>query len=270
MKLEQKNPSGSVKDRAALAMILAAERAKTLRAGGHIVEATSGNTGIALAMIAAVRGYFCTIVMPADASIERQKTLATYGAEVVLTNAELGMQEAVRTAAEIAKERNAFSPSQFANAENPAAHEATTAEEILASVPEISAFVSGVGTGGTITGVGRALKKAHPNILIIAVEPEACAVLSGCASGPHRIFGLGAGFVPTILDRGVIDRVVAVSDRDAYAAQERLARTEGIFAGPSTGANIHAVTHLMKRDPSAFRGQIVTIACDVGDRYLAE
>jgi cysteine synthase A len=266
LKLELSNPSGSVKDRAALAMVTAAERAGKLRRGGHIVEATSGNTGIALAMIAAVRGYGCTIVMPDDASIERRKVLASYGADVVLTDRELGMQGAVTRAKELTKERDAFSPTQFQNCENPLAHEASTAEEILAAVPEIAAFVCGVGTGGTITGVGRVLLRARPDVRIIAVEPDGCAVLSGDQPGAHRLFGLGAGFVPEVLDRRVVSQVVKVKERDAYGTAERLARTEGIFAGPSTGANVHVALATAE----SARGPVVTIACDLGDRYLAD
>lgn len=266
LKLELRNPSGSVKDRAALAMITAAERAGTLRRGGHIVEATSGNTGIALAMIAAVRGYACTIVMPDDASIERRKVLASYGAEVVLTDRDLGMQGAVTRAQELTKQRGAFSPTQFENRENPLAHEASTAEEILAAVPEIAAFVCGVGTGGTITGVGHVLLRARPDVRIVAVEPEGCAVLSGGAPGAHRLFGLGAGFVPEVLDRRVVTQVVKVKERDAYGTAERLARIEGIFAGPSTGANVHVALAVAE----ATQGPVVTIACDCGDRYLAD
>ena len=266
LKLELTNPSGSVKDRAALAMISAAERAGKLRRGGHIVEATSGNTGIALAMIAAVRGYVCTIVMPDDASIERRKVLVAYGAEVVLTDRELGMQGAVTRARELTKERDAFSPTQFQNCENPDAHEASTAEEILAAAPEIAAFVCGVGTGGTITGVGRVLVRARRGVRVIAVEPEGCAVLSGDRPGPHRLFGLGAGFVPAVLDRSVVTEVVKVKERDAYTTAERLARTEGIFAGPSTGANVFVALAIAEE----VAGPVVTIACDLGDRYLAD
>ncbi len=266
LKLELKNPSGSVKDRAALAMITAAERTGKLRRGGHIVEATSGNTGIALAMIAAVRGYICTIVMPDDASIERRKLLLSYGAEVVLTDRELGMQGAVTRARELTKERSAFSPTQFQNCANPAAHETSTAEEILASVPEIAAFVCGVGTGGTITGVGRVLRRARPGVRVVAVEPEGCAVLSGDQPGPHRVFGLGAGFVPEVLDLRIVSDIVKVKERDAYGTAERLARTEGIFAGPSTGANVFVALSVAEE----VAGPVVTIACDLGDRYLAD
>jgi cysteine synthase A len=266
LKMELRNPSGSVKDRAALAMITAAERAGKLRRGGHIVEATSGNTGIALAMIAAVRGYGCTIVMPDDASIERRKVLISYGAEVVLTDRELGMQGAVTRARELTKERDAFSPTQFSNCENPLAHEASTAAEILEAVPDIAVFVCGVGTGGTISGVGRVLRKKRPDIRVVAVEPEGCAVLSGEQPGAHRLFGLGAGFVPEVLDRTIISEVVKVKERDAYTEKERLARTEGIFAGPSTGANVHVARHAAETR----KGPVVTIACDLGDRYLAD
>jgi len=266
LKMELRNPSGSVKDRAALAMITAAERTGKLRRGGHIVEATSGNTGIALAMIAAVRGYGCTIVMPDDASVERRKVLTSYGAEVVLTDRELGMQGAVTRAKELTKERGAFSPTQFSNCENPLAHEASTAAEILEAVPDIAAFVSGVGTGGTISGVGRVLRRARPDVRIVAVEPEGCAVLSGEAPGAHRLFGLGAGFVPEVLDRSIVTDVVKVKERDAYAQKEQLARTEGIFAGPSTGGNVHVAREIAE----AMSGPVVTIACDLGDRYLAD
>ncbi len=211
-KLEFKNPGGSVKDRTARAMVLAAERSGKLVPGGIIVEATSGNTGIALAMIAAVRGYRCMIIMPEDMSVQRRNILRSYGAEVVLTSADEGMTGAVERANVIArKEPTAFRPSQFDNPENPAAHELTTGREIVEQAgSEIVAFVAGIGTGGTITGVGRVLKRERPAVRIVGVEPSSSAVLSGGDPGLHAIQGLGAGFIPPILDRSVIDEVKLV------------------------------------------------------------
>ncbi len=266
-KLEVKNPGASVKDRPALAMVQAAERAGEIGAGAVIVEATSGNTGISLAMIAAVRGYRCVLVMPEDMSLERRYVLRAYGAEIVLTPADQGMAGAVGRAEQIAKETpGAFMPRQFSNPANPDAHERTTAREILDALGnELVAFVAGVGTGGTITGVGRAVKRERPGVRIIAVEPSASAVLSGRPAGMHGIQGLGAGFVPDILDRTVIDRIVTVSDVAAEKMAGRLAREEGLLVGPSSGANVHAACEIATE---IGHGVVVTVLCDTGERYL--
>jgi len=266
-KLEVKNPGASVKDRPALAMVQAAEAAGLIGKGAVLVEATSGNTGISLAMIAAVRGYRCMLVMPEDMSLERRYVLRAYGAEIVFTPAEQGMAGAVARAERIARDTpGAFMPKQFANPANPMAHEKTTAREILDAVgDELTAFVAGVGTGGTITGVGRVIKREKPTVQIVAVEPKASAVLSGGAAGIHGIQGLGAGFVPEILDRGVIDRVIAVSDVTAEDMARRLAREEGLLVGPSSGANVHVACQIAAELGT---GLVVTILCDTGERYL--
>jgi cysteine synthase A len=266
-KLEVQNPGGSVKDRPALAMVEAAERAGQLERGAVIVEATSGNTGISLAMIAAVRGYRCVLVMPEDMSLERRHVLRTYGAELVLTPAEQGMSGAVERAEELARRtKGAFMPRQFANPANPMAHELTTAREILDAVgAELVAFVAGIGTGGTITGVGRVLKRERPETKVIGVEPAASAVLSGKPAGMHAIQGIGAGFVPDVLDRGVIDRVVTVTDVAADKMTQRLAREEGLLVGPSSGANVHAACEVAA---TLTKGIVVTVLCDTGERYL--
>jgi cysteine synthase A len=267
-KLESKNPGGSVKDRPALAMVEAAERAGTLTPGATLIEATSGNTGISLAMIAAVRGYRCVLVMPDDMSLERRRILRAYGAELVLTPAEQGMTGAVARAEELLLATpDATMPRQFDNEANPDAHARTTAREILDAVGEsLVAFVAGVGTGGTVTGVGRVLKKERPRVRVIAVEPASSAVLSGHPAGMHGIQGLGAGFIPAILDRDVIDEVVCVGDVAATRVQERLAREEGLLVGPSSGANVHAAMQIARTIP---HGIVVTILCDTGERYLS-
>jgi cysteine synthase A len=267
-KLEAKNPGGSVKDRPALAMVEAAESAGKLTAGATLIEATSGNTGISLAMIAAVRGYRCVLVMPDDMSLERRRILRTYGAELVLTPAEEGMTGAVaRAEALLQTTPGAIMPRQFENPANPRAHERTTAREILDAIGDrLTAFVAGVGTGGTITGVGRVLKKERPDVRVVAVEPASSAVLSGHPAGMHGIQGLGAGFVPTILDRSVIDEVLCVGDVAASRVTERLAREEGLLVGPSSGANVHAAMVIAGRLAG---GIVVTILCDTGERYLS-
>jgi cysteine synthase len=268
-KLESKNPSGSVKDRPAHAMILAAERDGTLAAGATIIEATSGNTGISLAMLAAVRGYRCIIVMPEDMATARQAMLRAFGAEMVLTPAHQGMRGAVDEAEKIvARTANAFMPKQFDNPHNPRAHAETTAEEIWAATGgEVDAIVIGVGTGGTLTGVARVLKSRKPELRVIAVEPKASAVLSGGRPGLHGIQGLGAGFVPTNLDRSLITEVVAVSDPEAERMTNRLAREEGLLLGPSSGANVHAAIKVAREMRPEQR--VVTILCDSGERYRA-
>jgi cysteine synthase len=268
-KLESQNPAGSVKDRPAYAMIMAAEKTGAIRPGATIVEATSGNTGISLAMIAAVRGYRCVLVMPEDMSLERRYVLRAYGAEITLTPAGDGMAAAVERAREIAANTpNSFMPRQFENDENPKSHERTTALEILEQTDgKIAAFVSGVGTGGTLTGVGRVLKKElGDKVLIVAVEPAASAVLSGQPAGMHGIQGLGAGFVPPILDRSLFAKVITVTDVAAERMARRLAREAGLLVGPSSGANVHAASEIAKRFKDG--AQVVTVLCDSGERYL--
>jgi cysteine synthase A len=267
-KCEFKNPGGSVKDRPALAMILEAERSGRLPPNSTIIEATSGNTGISLAMIAAVRGHRCMLVMPEDMSLERRYILRAYGAEIVLTPAHLGMSGAVEKArALLASTKGGFMPSQFENSANPASHAQGTALEILEqSGGAIDAFVAGVGTGGTLTGVGQVLKeRLGSKVRVVAVEPANSAVLSGKAPGPHGIQGLGAGFVPQILDRSIIDSVVEVSDVAAEKMARRLAREAGLLVGPSSGANVHAAHEVAA---SLRGGNVVTILCDSGERYL--
>jgi len=267
-KAEFLNPAGSVKDRPALAMIESAERAGTLKPGATLIEATSGNTGISLAMIAAVRGYRCVLVMPEDMSLERRYILRAYGADIVLTPAGDGMTGAVSKARTLLEETpGAFMPSQFRNPANPETHERGTAQEILEQTGgEIAAFVAGVGTGGTITGVGRALRAGlGKRVRLVAVEPANSAVLSGKPPGMHGIQGLGAGFVPEILDRSLIDEVVEVSDVAAERMARRLAREEGLLVGPSSGANVHAACEVAAR---LGQGTVVTILCDSGERYL--
>jgi cysteine synthase A len=267
-KVEFMNPGGSVKDRPALSMILAAEKSGALKPGSVIVEATSGNTGISLAMIAAVRGYRCVLVMPEDMSLERRYILRAYGAEIVLTPATEGMAGAVNRARRVLEDTPAsFMPSQFTNPANPESHEHGTALEILEQVPApFGAFVAGVGTGGTVTGVSRALrKKLGAKLKIFGVEPASSAVLSGKPPGMHGIQGLGAGFVPEIFERSAVDKVIEVSDVAAERMARRLAREEGLLVGPSSGANVHAALEVAN-DLGA--GNVVTILCDSGERYL--
>ncbi len=267
-KLERNNAAGSVKDRPALYMIEAAERASRIQPGATLVEATSGNTGISLAAMAAVKGYRCVLVMPEDMSVSRRQILRSYGAEVVLTPAQEGMAGAVERAERILEEtEGAYMPSQFENEANPRSHYETTAPEIWrATGGELDAFVAGVGTGGTITGVGRFLRERKPSVKIIAVEPRASAVLSGGRPGLHGIQGLGAGFVPNVLDRSLIDEVITVTDLAADRMTRRLAREEGLLLGPSSGANVHAAVEVAKRLEAGQR--VVTILCDGGERYL--
>jgi cysteine synthase A len=267
-KLESKNPGGSVKDRPALAMLQAAERDGDIESGATIVEATSGNTGISLAMLCAARGYRCVLVMPEDASVARKLLLKSYGAELVLTDAGTGMAGAVAEAERIVASRaGAFMPRQFDNPHNPEAHSRTTAEEIWADTEgQLDAFVAGVGTGGTLTGVARVLKARRAGLRVIAVEPRASAVLSGAEPGPHGIQGLGAGFVPKVLDRALIDHVLSVTDVAADRTARRLAHEEGLLVGTSAGANVYAALELAKTLPAGQR--VVTILCDTGERYL--
>ncbi|MBX3182087.1 MAG: cysteine synthase A [Polyangiaceae bacterium] len=267
-KAEFVNAAGSVKDRPAFAMILAAAEAGELVEGASIIEATSGNTGISLAMIAAVRGYRCVLVMPEDMSLERRYILRAYGAEIVLTPAQEGMAGAVARATELLRTTpGAFMPSQFSNPANPGAHERGTALEILEQLEgDVRAFVAGVGTGGTITGVGRVLReRLGSEVRLVAVEPAASAVLSGKRPGMHGIQGLGAGFVPENLDRALLDEVLPVTDVAAEAMVRRLAREEGLLVGPSSGANVHAALEVGRR---LGEGNVVTVLCDSGERYL--
>jgi cysteine synthase A len=266
-KLEAKNPGGSIKDRAALSMVLVAEREGKLSPGATIIEATSGNTGISLAMIAAVRGYSCVLVMPEDMSLERRHILRAYGAEIVLTSAEEGMAGAVARASALARTTpQSWMSRQFENPANPDAHTCGTGLEILEQTGgNVAALVLGVGTGGTITGCGRVLRERLGAALrIVAVEPAASAVLSGRPPGGHRIQGLGAGFVPSILDRSLIDEIVTVTDVAAERMARRIAREEGLLVGPSSGANVHAAAEIARR----IKGTIVTVLCDSGERYL--
>ena len=265
VKIEAQNPSGSVKDRPALAMVEAAEASGELAEGSVVVEATSGNTGIALAMICAVRGYRCVLVMPEDMSVERRRILRAYGAELVITAADEGMAGAVAEAQSIVgRTERAFMPRQFDNAANPEVHARTTAREILDGVPDLGAFVVGVGTGGTLTGVAGVLRRERPDALVVAVEPSRSAVLSGGEPGLHGIQGLGAGFVPKVLDRSLIGEVVTVSDIAADKMARRLAREEGFLVGPSSGANVHVACEIATR----VKGPVVTFLCDNGERYL--
>lgn len=267
-KIESMNPMSSVKDRIALSMIEDAERQRALRLGMTVVEPTSGNTGIGLAMVCAVKGYRLILTMPETMSIERRKLLRAFGAEIVLTDGKLGMKGAIAAAEGIINEQGgAFMPDQFKNQANPAIHKNTTANEILSIVPSPDAFVAGVGTGGTITGVGRLLKERNLATQIVAVEPDASPVLSGGTPGPHRIQGIGAGFIPEILDRSVIDRIIRVQEGDAVDAARELARKEGILVGISSGAAAWAarkVASEMKPDNT-----VVVILPDTGERYLS-
>lgn len=268
-KLELLNPAGSVKDRIAIAMIEDAERSGILKDGSTVIEPTSGNTGIGLAMVCAVKGYRCILIMPETMSLERIYILKSYNAQVVLTPGHKGMEGAIKKAEELCnKTPGSFMPQQFKNSANSREHKETTAKEILAQASgKLDAFVAGVGTGGTITGVGEVLKNYNPGIKVIAVEPQASAVLSGRAQGPHKIQGIGAGFIPDILNRKIIDEVITVSDQDAYKAARLLAGKEGIFAGPSSGAALVAALNIAQRLGAGKR--VVTVFPDTGERYFS-
>ena len=269
IKLEQDNPGGSIKDRIALAMVRDAEEQGVLKSGSTIIEPTSGNTGIGLAMVAAVKGYRIILVMPESMSVERRNILRAYGAEIVLTPRELGMKGSMEKAKELAREiKGAWIPSQFDNPSNPSIHESTTALEILEDFPTgIDYLVTGVGTGGHISGVSRVLKQKMPGIRIIAVEPVDSPVISGGEPGPHGIMGIGAGFIPGNLDRDLIDAVLQIKKEEAYEFARRLAKEEGIFAGISTGASLAAVSKLMEKEGDS--ATILTFSYDTGERYLS-
>jgi cysteine synthase A len=268
-KLESFNPCASVKDRIGLAMIEAAERDGKLRPGGTIVEPTSGNTGVGLAFVAASRGYRLVLTMPETMSVERRKLLAAFGAELILTPGKSGMSGAIAKAKELAEKEGHLLLQQFSNPANPDAHRRTTAEEIWNDTDgEIDVFVSGVGTGGTITGVAEALKPRKPGLKCIAVEPRDSPVLSGGDPGPHKIQGIGAGFVPDVLRQDLVDEIVQVGHEEAGAAARRLAREEGILAGISSGAALHAALSVANRSEHA--GQLIVVLLpDTGERYLS-
>ena len=269
-KLEYFNPAGSVKDRIAKAMIDDAEARGLLAPGSVIIEPTSGNTGIGLAAVAAARGYRIIIVMPETMSVERRKLMRAYGAELVLTEGTAGMKGAIAKAEELAAEiPGAFIPGQFVNPANPAAHRATTGPEIWQDADgQVDVFVAGVGTGGTVTGVGAYLKEQDPAVKVVAVEPASSPVLSGGAPGAHKIQGIGAGFVPAVLDLGVVDEIIPVTNEDALAAGRRIGRSEGVLVGISSGAALWAGIELAKRPEN--RGKtIVVLLPDTGDRYLS-
>jgi len=267
-KLDSLNPGGSVKDRIALAMIEAAEEQGLLKPGDTIVEPTSGNTGIGLAMVAAVKGYKLILTMPEDMSTERRRLFQRFGAQLVLTPAIEGMTGAVYAAQELQEKKKYFMPQQFNNPANPEVHRRTTAREILRQTDgKIDAFVAGVGTGGTITGVGSVLKAEKPGVLIVAVEPAKSPVLAGGKAGVHGIQGIGASFVPGVLDRGVYDELMSVKDEDAFAMTGRLTREEGLLVGISSGSNVWAALQVAKKLGPGKR--VVTMLCDTGERYLS-
>lgn len=268
VKLESFNPGSSVKDRIALSMIEKAEELGLIKPGDTIIEPTSGNTGIGLAMVGAAKGYKVILVMPETMSIERRKLMKAYGAELVLTDGKKGMRGAVEEADRLAKENGYFMPQQFKNIANPQIHMKTTAQEILKQTEgKIDMFIAGVGTGGTITGVGRILKREIPNIKIVAVEPKDSPVLSGGQPGPHKIQGIGAGFIPDILDKDVIDEVITVTAEQAFQTSRKLAKKEGILVGISSGAAIFVA--LSKAMDLGKGKRIVTVAPDTGERYLS-
>lgn len=270
LKLESFNPSGSVKDRIAKAMLEDAEQRGALKPGSTIIEPTSGNTGIGLAAIAAAKGYRIVLTMPETMSVERRNILKAYGAELMLTEGAKGMKGAIAKAEELAAQiENSFIPGQFVNPANPAAHRATTGPEIWRDTDgEVDFFVAGVGTGGTITGTGEYLKSRKPGLRVVAVEPDASPVLSEGWGGPHKIQGIGAGFVPEVLNTRIYDEIIRVANDDAFAAGKLLAKQEGILAGISSGAALHAAIELAKRPENAGKS-IVALLPDNGDRYYS-
>jgi cysteine synthase A len=267
VKLEYMNPGSSVKDRIALAMIEAGEEKGELKAGDTLIEPTSGNTGIGLAMVASAKGYKAVLVMPDTMSLERRNLLRAYGAELVLTPGAEGMNGAIRKAEELAKENGYYMPQQFKNEANPEIHRKTTGKEIVEQLDSLDAFVAGIGTGGTITGAGQVLREAFPEIKIFAVEPTDSAVLSGGKPGPHKIQGIGAGFVPDVLDTKVYDEIIQVTNDQAYEYARRAAREEGILGGVSSGAAIYAALQVAKQLGKGKK--VLAILPSNGERYLS-
>jgi len=269
VKMESSNPGGSVKDRICLAMIEAAEKDGSLKPGATVIEPTSGNTGIGLSMVCAVRGYKLILTMPDTMSIERRRLLAAYGAELILTPGSQGMRGAVQKAEELAAKHGYHMPQQFKNPANPEIHRKTTGPEIIEAMNGLSidGFVAAVGTGGTLTGVGEVLKKHNPAIQIAAVEPADSPILSGGEPGPHKIQGIGAGFIPDVLNTGIYDEVIQVTNSEAFEAAQRIAKVEGLLVGISAGANFCGALQLARKLGTG--KNVVTIMCDTGERYLS-
>jgi cysteine synthase A len=269
VKLEGKNPGGSIKDRAALGMIEDAEATGALKQGMTIVEPTSGNTGIALAMIGSLKGYNVVIVMPETMSVERRMIMKAYGAEIVLTEGAKGMRGAIEKSLVMKEEDQdrVFIPGQFSNPANPAIHYKVTAQEIMDDFERLDAFVAGIGTSGTITGVGRRLKEERPSVQIVGVEPAKSPVISGGQPGPHKIQGIGAGFITDLYDQGVVDQMMTIEDEEAFAVMNRLAKEEGLFLGISASANIAAALKIAAKLGSD--AKVLTVAPDGGDKYLS-